>query len=77
MVAIEFETIMDGGVIHIPDEYREFESKNVRVTLMMDSKEPEKKVLKKRIPGTAKGKMVLPDDLEQPLDDETTELFYQ
>lgn len=74
MYAVEFETIADGNVIHIPEEYREFESKIVKVIIMMD---PKTSVQKKRIPGTAKGKIVLSDDFEQPLDEETLKLFYQ
>jgi hypothetical protein len=31
----------------------------------------------KRMPGSAKGKIFLSDDFEQPLDDETIKLFYQ
>ena len=31
----------------------------------------------KRIPGSAKGKIFLADDFEQPLDDESMQLFYQ
>lgn len=69
--AVEFETVADGKVIHIPDDYPEFESKNVRVIIMMDSIGIEKK---KRIPGTAKGKIVVADDFDQPLDEESAEI---
>lgn len=78
MYAIEFETVVEDKTIHLPEEYAEFDSKNVKVILMMDPKtknKPNEKV--KRIPGTAKGKIFLSDDFEQPLDEETIKLFYQ
>ena len=78
MVAIEFETVVEGKTINIPDEYAEFDSQNVKVILMMNPKAQNKSnEQEKRIPGTAKGKIFLADDFEQPLDDETIKLFYQ
>jgi hypothetical protein len=74
MYAVEFETVVDGNIIHIPDNYQEFESQNVKVILMMSPKDDSQK---KRVPGTAKGKIFISDDFEQPLDEETTKLFYQ
>ena len=74
MYAVEFETVTDGRVIHIPEEYQEFESKNVKVIVMTDEKDyPQGK----RVPGTAKGKFFMSDDFEQPLDEETIKQFYQ
>ena len=78
MVAIEFETVVEGKTIHIPEEYAEFDSQNVKVILMMNPKTQNKSNEKeKRTPGSAKGKIFLADDFEQPLDDETIKLFYQ
>jgi hypothetical protein len=74
MYAVEFESVVEGNSIHIPEEYPEFESHNVKVILMM---EPKKKQRGKRKPGTAKGKIFVSDDFEQPLDEETLKLFYQ
>jgi len=51
MHAVEFETVADGNVIHIPESYKEFESQNVKVILMIDSKDDNQG---KRITGTAK-----------------------
>ncbi len=78
MYAIEFETVVEDKTIHLPEEYGEFDSKNVKVILMMDPKTKDKPNEKeKRIPGSAKGKIFLSDDFEQPLDEETIKLFYQ
>jgi len=74
MYAVEFETVVDGNIIHIPKSYKEFDSQNVKVILMIDSKDSNQG---KRIPGTAKGRVIISDDFELPLDKETTELFYQ
>ena len=30
MYAVEFETVAEGKTIHIPEEYAEFDSKNVK-----------------------------------------------
>jgi hypothetical protein len=73
MYAVEFETVVEDKTIHIPEEFQEFESHNVKVILMMA---PEYIPPVKRIPGTAKGKVVVYDDFEQPLDEETVNLFY-
>ncbi len=64
MHAVEFETVADGDIIHIPGKYREFESQNVKVILMMAPKDNSQE---KRILGTAKGKILISDDFEQPL----------
>ena len=78
MVAIEFETVVEGKTIQIPEEYAEFDSQNVKVILMMNPKAQDKSnKQEKRVPGSAKGKIFLADDFEQPLDDETIKLFYQ
>lgn len=78
MYAIEFEAVVEGKTIHLPEEYAEFDSQNVKVILMMNQKTQNKSNEKeKRIPGSAKGKIFLADDFEQPLDDETIKLFYQ
>lgn len=74
MYAVEFDTVVDGKIIHIPEEYTEFESQNVKVILMM---EPKNNSQEKRKPGTAKGKIFISDDFEQPLDEETIKQFYQ
>lgn len=68
MVAIEFESVVKGKTIHLPDKYAEFDSREVKVILMMNPKPPKKiKTKEKRIPGTAKGKIFLSDSFEQPL----------
>ena len=80
MVAIEFDAVVEDKTIHIPEEYAEFDSQNVKVILMMNPKGQKKSKSneqEKRIPGSAKGKIFLADDFEQPLDDETIKLFYQ
>ena len=74
MYAVEFETVVKGKSIPIPEEYPEFDSKNVKVILMM---EPKKKSRGKRKPGTAKGKIFVSDDFEKPLDEAVLKLFYQ
>ena len=76
MYAVEFETVADGKTIHIPDEYAEFESRNVKVILMMNPRNKNKSQEKTK-PGTAKGKIFISDDFEQPLDEETIKQFYQ
>jgi hypothetical protein len=63
MVAVEFESVVKGKTIHLPKKYAEFDSQ---------LKEKEK-----RMPGSAKSKIFLADDFEQPLDDESIKLFYQ
>ncbi len=63
MVAIEFESVVKGNTIHLPEKYAEFDS--------------QLKEKDKRMPGSAKGKIFLSDDFEQPLDDESIKLFYQ
>ena len=74
MYAVEFETVADGKMIHIPDEYQEFESKNLKVILMIDEKDRSRG---ERKPGSAKGKFFMSDDFEQPLDEEIAKQFYQ
>jgi hypothetical protein len=78
MVAIEFESVVKGKTIYLPEKYSDFDSQKVKVILMMNPK-PSKKIKEngKRIPGSAKGKIFLSDDVEQPLDAETIDLFYQ
>jgi hypothetical protein len=44
MYAVEFETVSKNGMIEIPQAYREFDSKSLRVVLMMDESEKESKV---------------------------------
>ena len=78
MISVEFETIVEGKTIQLPEEYAEFDSQNVKVILMMNPKTQNKSNEKeKRMPGSAKGKIFLSDDFEQPLDDESMKLFYQ
>lgn len=78
MVAIEFESVVKGKTIYLPEEYPEFDSQKVKVILMMNPKPSKKgKAKGQRIPGSAKGKIFLSDDVEQPLDAETIGLFYQ
>jgi hypothetical protein len=74
MHAVEFNTIVDGNTIHIPGEYSEFESQNVKVIIMIDS---HNKKQGKRKPGTAKGKIFVSDDFDQPLNEAATKRFYQ
>jgi len=74
MYAVEFETVTEGKTIQIPEEYAEFDSKNVKVILMMNSQNNSQT---RRKPGTARGKIFISDDFEQPLDEETTRRFYQ
>lgn len=78
MVAVEFESVVKGKTIRLPEKYANFDSQKVKVILMMKPKALKKsKVKEKRIPGSAKGKIFLSDDFEQPLDDEAIKLFYQ
>jgi hypothetical protein len=78
MVAVEFESVVKGKTIHLPEKYAEFDSRRVKVILMMNPPPPKRlKEKERRIPGSAKGKIFLADDFEQPLDDETIKLFYQ
>lgn len=44
MYAVEFETVSKNGVIEIPQAYREFASKSLRVVLMMDESQKESKI---------------------------------
>jgi hypothetical protein len=44
MYAVEFETVSKNGIIEIPQAYREFDSKSLRVVLMMDESEKESKI---------------------------------
>jgi uncharacterized protein YhbP (UPF0306 family) len=44
MYAVEFETVSKNGMIEIPQAYREFDSKSLRVVLMMDESEKESKI---------------------------------
>jgi hypothetical protein len=64
MYAVEFEALVEGKTIRIPEEYREFESHNVKVILMMNNRITSPK---ERIPGTARGKIYVSDDFDQPL----------
>ncbi len=45
MYAVEFETVSKNGIIEIPQAYREFASKSLRVVLMMDETQKESKVI--------------------------------
>jgi uncharacterized protein YhbP (UPF0306 family) len=44
MYAVEFETVSKDGIIEIPQAYREFDSKSLRVVLMMDESQKESKI---------------------------------
>lgn len=44
MYAVEFETVSKNGIIEIPQAYREFASKSLRVVLMMDESNQEGKI---------------------------------
>jgi hypothetical protein len=78
MHVIEFETVVKDKTIHLPEDYAEFDSQTVKVILMMNQKKQNKSNKKeKRLPGSAKGKIFLANDFEQPLDNETIKLFYQ
>lgn len=44
MYAVEFETVSKNGIIEIPQAYREFASKSLRVVLMMDESQEESKI---------------------------------
>lgn len=50
MRVVEFITVVDGNTIHIPGEYSEFESQNVKFVIMIDN---HNKKQGKRKPGTA------------------------
>jgi len=74
MYAVEFETVTDGKTIQIPDEYCIFDPQNIRVILLMDQKKTNRE---DRIPGTAKGRLIVSEDFDEPLDEETLGLFYK
>ena len=44
MYAVEFEAVSKNGIIEIPQAYREFASKSLRVVLMMDESQKESKI---------------------------------
>lgn len=44
MYAVEFETVAQNGVIHIPANYSEFMSQPVKVVLMMDDTVKQRKI---------------------------------
>lgn len=44
MYAVEFETVSKNGIIEIPVVYREFDSKSLRVVLMMEASNKESKI---------------------------------
>ncbi|MCK4765887.1 MAG: hypothetical protein KAW12_27045 [Candidatus Aminicenantes bacterium] len=74
MQAVEFETVVNGKTILIPEKCPDLESQNVKVIILIDSKTGK---LKRRKPGTAKGKIFLADDVEAPLNKKIIEQFYQ
>lgn len=74
MRTVEFVTKADGNIIHIPEKYKEFASKNLKIILMMED-DTEKK--RQRKAGSAKGKIVVSDDFEKPLSEEIINRFYQ
>ena len=74
MYTVEFETIVKDKTISIPDEHNEFELQNVKVIVTMAN---HNNFLEERKPGTAKGRFIMADDFERPLDEETLELFYK
>lgn len=45
MYAVEFETVSKNGMIEIPVAYREFNSKSLRVVLMMEESNKESKLV--------------------------------
>ena len=73
MYAIEFETKLRGNLISIPEKYKDFVSKHVKVIVMMDKN--KENVEKKRVAGSAKGKIKISEDFEKPLDEETISEF--
>ncbi len=74
MYAVEFETVVKDKAIYIPEKYSSFDAKTVKVILMLETGNRSEK---KRVPGTAKGKIFVADDFEKPLDDELAQQFYQ
>jgi hypothetical protein len=44
MYAVEFETVAQNGVIQIPANYSEFMSQPVKVVLMMDDTDKQRKI---------------------------------
>jgi hypothetical protein len=49
MQAVEFETKVENGVIHIPEQYIDIISDNVKVTILSEEKTSQKPRKKKKL----------------------------
>jgi len=72
MIAIEFETDSDNGVIRIPSEFDQFRNGHVKVIVMAEGAADNGI----RQPGSAKDTFYMAPDFEKPLDDnQVSEIF--
>ncbi|MBD3315312.1 MAG: hypothetical protein GF344_05960 [Chitinivibrionales bacterium] len=72
MHAIEFEADARDRIIEIPEQYKEFSNKHLKIVLMIDEPQPGES----RKPGSAKERVRISDDFENPLPWEEVKDFY-
>lgn len=64
MHAIEFEADAKDRTIEIPEQYKEFSNKHLRIIVMMEERTQP---AGRRMPGSAKDALKVSDDFEKPL----------
>ncbi len=69
MQAIEFSSFLyDSRRIDIPNNIQIKPNQNIRVMVLIED-QPKEEIKKKRQLGILKGKISIPDDFDEPLDD--------
>lgn len=66
MEALEFQAVIHGGVIDIPKQYQHLTHGKAKVVVYLEDQVKNKS---SRKAGSAKGKVFLSEDFEEPLED--------
>ncbi|MBF0099875.1 MAG: hypothetical protein HQK77_03115 [Desulfobacterales bacterium] len=76
MQAIKINKLLDSETIRIP-ELKAIIGKQVEIIILVEPQSTEDRYFAKRMPGSAKGKIKISDDFNEPLDDQMIEEFYK
>ncbi len=77
MQAIEFETQLENGLIHLPPSYQHWQTgKQVKVIVLVEDIVLQTVKAKPRQPGFLKNQIEMRDDFDAPMTEEELALWY-
>jgi len=68
MLAVEFQTVIHDGMIKLPENYANWQEKSVKV-ILLTVEDSIAQIKPRRKPGSAQGKITMPEDFDAPLED--------